>query len=96
MKQVKKIYNEDVLTLLESLTFEVETRKALIAFLVQEKISNQDWLDKQFKEYQDYYIELEQAKKTFEHEYIKKDYPTAKSWSVDFYTRETIIILPDD
>ena len=96
MHNYQKKYELEIIDRLERLTYEVESRKALIAFLSKENNINQKFLADYIKEYQDFFIELELTKQVFEREYIKKDYPKAVKWNIDFMTNITDIEVEED
>lgn len=96
MNHYQKKYDDKIIEKLECLTYEVESRKSLIAFLLANDNINERFLNKYIKEYQDFFIELELTKQIFEKEYVKKDFPHAVRWNIDFIEDTTYIEVEED
>lgn len=62
MYYYQKIYTDDIISKLERLTYEVESRKSLIAFLLKSDNINEKFLNSYIKEYTDFFVELELTK----------------------------------
>ncbi len=80
------IVNEELCTKIESLQYEVESRKEIIAQVVSSMIYTNGNLFEQYQEeYRKFYIEFNQAKAEMLRTYgISDDTP----WNLDFATRE--------
>jgi hypothetical protein len=96
MVEYKKRYEDEIISKLERLTYEVESRKSLIAFLLKDSNINETFLNKYIQEYQEFFVELELTKQIFEREYIKKDFPKAIKWNIDFIEDTTYIEVEED
>lgn len=96
MRYYKKAYTDEIISKLERLTYEVESRRSLIAFLLTNENINENFLKSYIKEYQDFFIELELTKQIFEKEYIKKDFPNAVKWNINFIEDTTYIEVEED
>lgn len=83
----ESVDNLEIVDYLESLSYEVESRKSLLGFLSEKTTVNNELFDRYFSEYQDFFIQYEFAKKDFEISYVKKKYPNATQWEISFYEK---------
>lgn len=99
MKQLIKtihIDNQDIIDLLESLQFEVESRKEVIGFLISSNGINSESFRKYEKEYQEFYIKYQTAKDEFEETYVRPNISEEDgyvSWDLDFQLKEVKIYI---
>lgn len=92
-KQVIVDIPEKLTDYIESLHYEVESRKNLIAFALDHDLSSSASFNKYEDEYKDFFIEYETAKEDMQQRYVIQDYPNFKSWNLDFNKSQLIIEL---
>ena len=86
MNKIEVVIPEKMSDYIESLQYEVNARKNLVAFCLERNMSlDNETYKKYHKEYVDYTAQFELAKKEMEKEYILPKYPKAK-WALDFST----------
>lgn len=95
-KIYKEILDDSMVDLLESLNYEVETRKSLLGFLSEQTTYNKDIFNEIFSEYQDFFIQYDIAKKDFEYSYIRKKYTNIVCWNLTFYNKELSITVNEE
>lgn len=95
-KTYKEILDDSMVDLLESLNYEVETRKSLLGFLSEQATYNKDIFNEIFSEYQDFFIQYDIAKKDFEYSYIRKKYTNIVCWNLTFYNKELSITVNEE
>ena len=87
MHTITKTLNEEVVSKIESLAFEVEARKSVIAEMLS---LNMDVTTDAFSKYQSELVrfkaQFETAKKAIETEYVAP-IPGWKNWNLDYATR---------
>lgn len=81
---------------IQRLNLEVESRRDIIAFMISSgmNVDNEVFLRYQ-NDYQSFYRDFETAKLIFEKSFVKAQYPTATSWSLDYQTNEVTINYED-
>lgn len=85
MKTYKKQVPEKMRDYLERLSYEVDARKDLLAFLVEREQDGSDSFKRYHKEYVDLRAEYEMAKKKLADRFVSPDYPDS-TWKLDFST----------
>lgn len=80
---------------MEGLMYDVNARKDLLAFMINNNMSNSEDFKIYHKEYVDSLVTYEKAKKQLSAEYIEKDYPNC-SWVLDFATHTLNIEVHDE
>lgn len=89
----KIIISEEISNNLERLQYEVESRKQILAYIINKDV---DFLNQFFNKYYDeyiyFFIEYNLMKNDFEKKYLKNiiDKNFIK-WSLDFNTREVVV-----
>ena len=93
MSKVIKIEDQDIINLLQRLKYEVESRKEIIGFIISTNGINSESFKRYEKEYQDFYIQYQEAKAQFEELYIRPVMPDASfiNWDLNFERAEVTI-----
>jgi hypothetical protein len=97
MKKYVREINADVVSAMERLAYEYETKKDNITFLIDRHSDDPDFLTSEiFKRYQDDEIkskaDYEKAKKEFEGVFVPKELREHKiTWELSFQTRQLTI-----
>ena len=93
MSKVIKIEDQDIINLLQRLQYEVESRKEIIGFIISTDGINSESFKKYEKDYQDFYIQYQEAKAQFEELYVKPAVPDASfiNWKLNFERAEVTI-----
>lgn len=87
MDKTIKIENESAVNFLESLAYEVNARKDLLAYMLQNGTKPEDENFQAYhKEYQEFFVQYEAAKANFEKEYVRP-HGESLAWSLDYATR---------
>lgn len=90
MKKIT-IQNENVVNFLESLSYEVNSRKDLMSYMIQSGVKPTDDAFKDYhKEYQDYFVQYQAAKDEFEKEYVRP-FGTNLTWNLNFSSKELTV-----
>lgn len=83
---------EEVVNHLQRLSLETESRKDLIAFMLQSDMTTAtEQFERYQKEYQDFYMLYQDAKTKFEKEYVRTAVDTPIKWNLDFTERQVTI-----
>lgn len=90
------IIPEDTKNYVESLHYEVESRKDLLSFALSKGYKSNDSFKEYEKEYKEFFIQYEAAKKNIENMFVKKMYPNVIKWELNFETCEITINIPDN
>lgn len=85
---------EDMVTHLESLHYEVESRKELIAFALEKNIKHTPSFDEYQREYKEICAEYDLAKKQLEKNFIIGACTDYTGWRLDFEGRTLYIDCP--
>ena len=91
--KVIKVADESVVEYVEGLTYEVDSRKSIIAFMLEHNMDRSTEAFQQYhKEYREYFAELNIAKAQIERDYVLPASNGKKVfWSLDFMTGELTI-----
>ena len=86
------ITDQDFITTLEALNYEVESRKEIIAFMLGSDYVNSEAFEKYQQQYQDFFIKYQLAKQQLEDTYVKPlNLPGKIEWNLNFGTGELTI-----
>ena len=95
MTVVKMSIDENVSKNLERLHYEAESYKSIISYVLTQQM---DLNTDTFKNYQDKFTEInkeyQKAKNDLTINFVKKEYPDAINWNMDFIDKEVEITLP--
>lgn len=87
-----KVDNNDLVSKIEALQYEVESRKDLIAFaMTRDDLTDSPSFKQYQEEYRDFFIQYNVAKNLLEKQYVYPKCPNAKRWNLDFETHELTI-----
>lgn len=91
MTKIEVVIPEKMSAYIESLQYEVNARKNLVAFCIERNMSlESETFQKYHKEYVDFTAQYEMAKKELEKKYITPEYPNC-NWKLDFATHTLTI-----
>lgn len=85
MKTVAIEIPKDLSTYIESLAYETNSRKDIIAFMIDRGMINSEGFQSYHNEYQEYYMKYELAKKEMADKYVSPEHPGC-TWTLDFQT----------
>lgn len=85
-----KIEDRNLIDKLQMLSVEVNSRKELLAFMIQNNsyIMAKDAFDKYHKEYQELFAEYDRTKNELQNTYIFPEHQGTVDWSLDFASGE--------
>ena len=87
---------QEICNYIELLQYETDSRKHLLAFMKKIDVNENEY-NKLFKEYINYYIQLNEAKQYLENTYLKPELKTNNfSWKLQFNTGECEIKINDE
>lgn len=87
---------EEFCNYVESLMYETNARKDVIAFMINSAILNQERFDQYHKEYLEFYAQYELVKQEIQKTYVDEVYGNqAIKWNLNFQTQELEIDLKD-
>ena len=90
--KVIKIENEEFVNLIEALHYEVNSRKDLIAYMLNSNMrTDTEAYEKYNREYREFYIQYNEAKNKLEEMYVRTAVENPTSWNLDFETGEVTI-----
>ena len=90
--KIVKIENQDFINLIESLHYEVNSRKDLIAFMLNSNMrTDTEAYERYNKEYMEFYIQYTEAKNKLEEMYVFTAVENPINWNLDFTTGEVTI-----
>ncbi len=90
MKKIT-IENQEVINRLEALNYEVNSRKDLLSYLIQQGVKpTEPAFQAYHQEFQDFFVQYETAKAGLEQAYVKP-LGDGLSWSLDFASHELTI-----
>lgn len=86
------IENQEIVDLVESLQYEVESRKEIISFMIEKTLQNTENFESYQNEYREYFVQLSVAKNTLE-QMIKAAYPEINilTWNLEFSTKKITV-----
>ncbi len=94
MKRLKiRVDNEELLTLIESLQYETDSRKEILAFMIDRGMNGTENFDKYQEEYRGFFVQLNTAKSRLE-EAIRNTLPEGmelRAWNLDFVSHEIAV-----
>lgn len=90
--KVIKIENEEFVNLIEALHYEVNSRKDLIAFMLNSNMrTDTEAYEKYNREYREFYIQYNEAKSKLEEMYVRTAVENPMNWNLDFNSGEVTI-----
>ncbi len=95
------VENQEIINLIQSLQYEVESRKNIIKDLMNSDNGFMNYNEKTFnkyhKEYVEFFVQYETAKEELQKMYVKEyvDKYSSVSWNLDFGTHELTITYDD-
>ena len=90
--KVIKIENEEFVNLIEALHYEVNSRKDLIAYMLNSNMrTDTEAYEKYNREYREFYIQYNEAKNKLEEMYVRTVIENPTSWNLNFETGEVTI-----
>lgn len=90
--KIVKVENQELINLIESLHYEVNSRKDLIAFMLNSNMRTDTTAYERYnKEYMEFYIQYNEAKNKLEQMYVRTAVENPKDWNLDFETGEITI-----
>lgn len=90
--KVIKIENEEFVNLIEALHYEVNSRKDLIAFMLNNNMrTDTEAYEKYNKEYKEFYVQYNEAKNKLEEMYVRAAVKNPINWNLNFETSEVTI-----
>lgn len=90
--KVIKIENEEFVNLIEALHYEVNSRKDLIAYMLNSDMrTDTAAYEKYNREYREFYVQYNEAKNKLEEMYVRTAVENPMSWNLDFETGEVTI-----
>lgn len=87
---------EGLVNLIESLQYEANARKDLLAFMLNNGMGETEGYTKYHYDYIEFSAKFDIAKRDFEQNFVKVKYPDAISWNLDFASNTVAIVLRDD
>lgn len=94
MTKVITIENQELINLIEGLQVEVNARKDLLAYMLQNDMvgAQTDSFDRYQQEYREFFVKLDSAKDELQKTYVLPITGTKNaSWNLDFATNELTI-----
>lgn len=88
-----KVENEELLSLIEGLQYETESRKEILAYMIDKGMSGTENFAAYQKEYSEYFVQLSTAKSTLEAA-IREKIPAGmelRSWNLEFASRQITV-----
>lgn len=86
------IVKDEIINLIESLQYEVDARKDLIAFMISKNFdTSTDSFKRYQKEYMEFYTQYNAAKNELENLYLKKYKNKKIMWNLDFNNKTLTI-----
>lgn len=90
--KVIKIENEEFVNLIEALHYEVNSRKDLIAYMLNSNMrTDTEAYEKYNREYREFYVQYNEAKNKLEEMYVRTAVEDPINWNLDFSTGEITI-----
>ena len=90
--KIVKVDNQDLINFIEGLHYEVNSRKDLIAFMLNNNMrTDTDAYKKYNKEYMEFYIQYIEAKNQLEKMYVRTAVENPTDWNLDFETGKLTI-----
>lgn len=94
--KIIKIENEELINFIESLHYEVNSRKELIAFMLNSNMrTDTAAYEKYNKEYKEFYVQYTEAKNKLEEMYVRTAVKNPINWNLNFETSEVTIEYVD-
>ena len=90
MKTFEVEIPEEVCNYLESLMYETNARKNLLAFCIEHDLNEKDAFNDYHKEYIEFSAQYEMAKEEMASKYIYPKYPSC-TWNLNFNTKIAIV-----
>lgn len=87
---------EDTSTYIESLQYELNARKDLLAFMIERGQNNSEGFKKYHTEYMEFNAQYEMAKSEMAATYIVPKYGKNATWNLDFRTRIATVEYSDE
>ena len=88
---------EEFCNYVESLMYETNARKDVIAFMIDRNVDNKERFDQYHKEYLEFYAQYELVKQEIQKTYVDEVYgDQAIRWNLNFQTQELEIDLKDE
>lgn len=90
--KIVKIENQELINLIESLHYEVNSRKDLIAFMLNSDMRTDTAAYERYnKEYMEFYIQYSEAKNKLEEMYVRTAVENPRDWNLNFESGELTI-----
>lgn len=90
--KIIKVENQELINLIEALHYEVNSRKDLIAFMLNSDMRTDTAAYERYnKEYMEFYIQYNKAKNKLEEMYVRTAVKNPINWNLDFETGEVTI-----
>ena len=90
--KIIKIENEEFVNLIEALHYEVNSRRDLIAYMLNSDMrTDTEAYEKYNKEYREFYIQYNEAKNKLEEIYVRTTVENPINWNLNFSTGEITI-----
>jgi hypothetical protein len=90
--KIIKIENQELINLIEKLHYEVNSRKDLIAYMLNNNMrTDTEAYEKYNREYREFYIQYNEAKNKLEEIYVRTAVENPINWNLDFETSEVTI-----
>ena len=90
--KIVKIENKEFVNLIEALHYEVNSRKDLIAYMLNSNMrTDTEAYEKYNREYREFYIQYNEAKNKLEEMYVRAAVENPMNWNLDFETGEVTI-----
>lgn len=94
--KIIKIENQELVNLIESLHYEVNSRKDLIAYMLNSDMrTDTAAYEKYNKEYREFYVQYNEAKNKLEETYVRTAVENPMNWNLDFETGKITIEYAD-
>lgn len=90
--KVIKIENEEFVNLIEALHYEVNSRRDLIAYMLNNNMrADTEAYERYNREYREFYVQYNEAKNKLEEMYVRTAVENPMNWNLNFETGEVTI-----